>query len=259
MTTSEVVTRHGQMRVVNEDIWVSRALRELGEYSESELQMMKMVLGLMSHGWYDSVVVEAGAYIGDLTVPLSRYCKRLYAFEPQEEIREILIHNLRINDCRNVEVLPYALGDSAGDITYKSPDQKWEEDHDSPGSIQMGDAGGRCTAPMVTLDSLDLDVDFLKADVEGMEIPLLAGAMNTMERLRTTLFLERDTVIYKDSVSLGAVVEMLGYDYYPMSFPIYGVDNIHKAPNTFGTTVSHMALCIPRLQTQAPMVTGVSL
>ena len=240
MTTSDITTAHGPMRIINEDIWISRSLRELGEHSASELRMMYMILGLLSRGHYDSTVVDAGAFIGDLTIPLSRFCKRVYAFEPQAPVREILTHNLEINGCTNVIVLPYALGDQCQAISYDT-----DSIETNPGGTQMATEGAG-SVEMVTLDSLQIDVDFLKADVEGMEIPLLAGGLETLTRTRCPLFLERDTVINEAYLPLGQVMEGLGYDPYPMSFPMWRPDNPNGAPNTFGATVSHMMLGIAR-------------
>ena len=249
MTTSEVMTKHGPMIIPDQDVWIGRSLRELGEHSQCEINFMYLAMGLMTRGAFNSTVIDAGAYIGDLTIPVSRFCKHIYAFEPQAESRAILEENIRINHRENVTVLPYALGEQSNlPLRYKTADARWNENQDSPGSIHMGDDDGTETAEMVSLDSLGLDVDFLKADIEGMEIPMLAGARDTLSRCHSTLFLERDTVILKDYMTLGEVLEVLGYDYYPMSFPMWRPDNHNRAPNTFGSTVAHMMLGVPRCQ-----------
>ena len=237
MTTSNIDTRHGLMRIINEDIWVSRALRELGEHSPGELNLMQMILGLASHGRYDGVIIDAGAYIGDFTIPLARMCKRLYAFEPHAETREILRYNLTLNHITNVEVLPYALGDKEEVVKYAS-----SSGEESPGSTQMGLPDGDCTAQMVSLDSLDITPDLIKADIEGMEIPMLAGAMRTLRECSPALFLEYDTVIQPSMRPLHECMELIGYKPYPMSFSMWTPDNWRGAPNTFGTTVSKMML-----------------
>lgn len=232
------------MRIINEDVWISRCLRELGEHSESEFQMIKFCLGLQSAGRYDLEVVDAGAYIGDLTVPLSRIAKRVYAFEPNEEVREILKYNLQINKCHNVEVLPYALGDTQGALKYKAVDTQLLTD--APGGTQFGDPSGDAVAEMVSLDSLNLSPAFIKADVEGMEIPLLAGAAETLRRTRATIFCERDTVINEQYLPLAEVYKRLGYDPFPMTFLMWSANNFRGATqNNFGATAGLMMLGIP--------------
>lgn len=240
MNTVDIDTRHGPMRVLTEDIWVSRCLRELGEHSQSEVQFLKFALGLLSHGAFDGVVIDAGAYIGDLTIPLSRMARKVYAFEPQVEIRDILHHNLQINNCTNVEIIPYALGAVAEDLTYSA-----SANVTSPGSTMLGVEGDSMTSS-ITLDSLYLpEIDLLKADVEGMEIPLLGGALETLGRTRCSLFLEDETVVVEGQ-KLTEVLTLLGYDSYPMYFPMWSPQNYRQNPvNNFGATVAKMVLAVP--------------
>jgi FkbM family methyltransferase len=243
--TLDISTRYGPMRVIEDDIWISRCLRELGEHSEAEVRFMRFVLGLQTSGRFDGVVVDAGAYIGDLTIPLSRMAREVYAFEPHARTREILQHNLDINGCGNVTVLPYALGESCGDVTYR--DVWLENGKESPGSTQMGDPSGECVAEMRTLDSLGITPTFIKADIEGLEIPFLSGALETLRSTRSPLFLERDTVINPEMKPLSEILEILGYEQYPMDFPMWSPTNFNKSTvNTFGSTVAHMVLAVPR-------------
>lgn len=240
LTTHEVTTRHGTMRVVDGDRWVSRSLELLGEYSKTELDFLITLIQSMSRHRPISFV-EAGAYIGDLTVPLSRYVSVLHAFEPQAEIREILEHNLRVNGCDNVIVYPFALGDHEETLHYTT-------DIDSPGSTQMSQSTGDREVKMIPLDSLELNVDLLKADVEGMEIPLLAGAQSTLSRCRPVLFLERDTVPTPGNLSHSEVCDILAYSCLPLQFPLYTPDNFRIAENPFGSTCSFMTLAAPRFE-----------
>lgn len=225
------------MRILRDDPWVSRSLRELGEYSEAELRFMQRLLTP------DSVVVEAGAYIGDLTIPLSRCCKEVIAFEPQAEVRELLVHNLAQNGCTNVQVQPYAVGHTMGEAMYCQPDPA------SPGSTMMTDgvAGATGATAVVTIDSLALPrVDLIKGDVEGMEVLLLAGAQDTIRRCQPLLLMEVDTVLTPNQLSVEEVYRRhLGYDYHRLTFMMWDPANWRSAPNPFGATASFMALGLP--------------
>lgn len=229
-------TLHGPMWTIDEDIWVSRCLRELGEHSQLEMQFIQMTLGIRGK---EATLVDAGAYIGDLTIPMARCAKWVYAFEPQRAIREILQENLKMNGVTNVTVFPYALGQESETLGYTPCTE-------SPGSTMLGLDAADESAECVTLDSLDLQVDLLKADVEGMELHLLAGALATLEKHRPILLLERDTVIQPGAQTLPKVFDCLDYDAYPMAFPLWRAENPRGAPNTFGTTASLMMLGVPR-------------
>jgi FkbM family methyltransferase len=222
------------MRVFEEDVWVSKSLRLLGEYSPGELRLLQRLVRP------EDVVVEAGAYLGDLTVPLSRCCKQIHAFEPQEEVRELLLHNLRVNGCTNVTVYPYALGHAHAKGYYK------ENEPGSPGSTMIVDNVEDKSADVVPLDDVSLShVDLIKGDVEGMEVLLLAGAQNTIWRHRPTLFMECDTVATPGQISLGEAYTKLQYDYNRMQFFLYERANWKGAENPFGLTGSFMALGTP--------------
>jgi FkbM family methyltransferase len=228
------------MRVIDGDKWVSRALSELGEYSEQEFGTLRVLLSIIRRCKGTVNVIDAGAYIGDLTVPLSRVADKVIAFEPQVEVREILLHNLKENGCYNVTVLPYALGSTDCSVEYTTV-------ADSPGSTMMS-GDGSSIAEARRLDSLIMPtIDLLKADVEGMEVLLLAGAQELIQRDRPVLFLERDTVQPPEGMpTLKEALTILQYDQYDMNFPIWQSDNFNHAPNTFGNTYSFMTLAIPR-------------
>jgi hypothetical protein len=101
-------TAHGQMLFDSDDVYVGRSLRELGQYSGDEVMLMCL---LIEPGW---VVVEAGAHIGTMTVPMARKCGVLYAFEPQRLVFQMLCANLALNGLSNVRAFEQALGESDG-------------------------------------------------------------------------------------------------------------------------------------------------
>ena len=244
MTTIDIDCRHGRMRVFEQDPWTSRSLRELGEYSEEELLFLQQVIQTLSSREGPIEMIEAGAFIGDMTIPLSRMVKRLYAFEPQEEVREVLLHNLAANNIRNVEVFPYAIGSSNGTTSYHSTPSK-----DGPGGTLMAATGaydhGDHEVQMVTLDSLGLNPALIKADIEGMEPKLVEGGLETLARTRCPLFMEFDAVVYEGMPSLAELLASLGYDVFMHYFPMWRPGNWKQAPNPFGSTISKMLYAVP--------------
>ena len=242
-TTRIFNTRYGKMHLIDDDPWVCRSLREQGEWSESEMDVMRDIFKILEPLYPDGIeVVDAGAYIGDLTIPISKLVKKVYAFEPQPEVRHLLETNLELNHITNVEVLPYALGHMNCPISF-TPNTALG----SPGSTQMRmDDSGVLKAEMRTLDDLNISPQFIKADVEGMEMFLLNGAQETLKRSGPILFYERDTVPIPGAPEWDDLYRTLGYFVYQkLTCPIYNNNNFNKAPNTFGNYASMMGLAVP--------------
>ena len=242
-TTKVYPTRYGQMQTIDDDPWVSRSLRELGEWSESEMDVMRITFKILEPLYPDGIeVVDAGAYIGDLTIPIAQVTKRVYAFEPQPEVRQILENNLKLNGVQNVDVMPYALGHTNCPISFTPNDALH-----SPGSTQMRlDDAGQEKAEMRTLDSFDLNPQFIKADVEGMETLLLNGAQETLKRSSPIIFYERDTRSVDGTPDADDVFRQLGYFIWQkLTCPIFNRNNFNKAPNTFSNYASMMGMAVP--------------
>ena len=128
--------------------------------------------------------VDAGAYIGNYTIP---YCKKytpavVYAIEPNPKSVKKLRDNLRRNNIpeSQVEIFQCALGNKTAAIKF-----------DADG-IRC-DIPGECETVIRKLDDLlqerHVPVGLIKADVEGMGVELLQGAIKTIERYRPVLAL----------------------------------------------------------------------
>ncbi len=242
LETSVVPFKHGEIEIVNDDPWVSRSLKLLGEFSESELVCIRKILNIITPN-EDSVVIEAGAYIGDLTIPLSRVVKKIYAFEPQPQIRGILERNLERNHIKNVEVMPYALGPFNETVSFDS-----RSGLDSPGSTEMrSDNQGEIQVEMRTIDSLGLEPSFLKLDMEGCELGAIVGAQETLKKYNPVMFVEQDTVVNEGNSTWDEICRALGYWFYwRCALPLWNITNFnHCVQNPFGVVCSLMGMLLP--------------
>jgi hypothetical protein len=74
---------------------------------------------------------------------------------------------------------------------------------------------------MLTIDSLDLKrLDFIKIDVEGMELEALAGGRNTIMKHKPVMLIES---IKTDKVALLKFLEEHGYQTFPMGINVLAV------------------------------------
>ena len=204
-----------------------------GEYSESEVSLMR---ALLREG---STVIDVGANIGDLTIPLSNIVGdsgRVYAIESHPETFNILCANLALNSVRNTKPINTFIATS---------------DRVETGSGVWGKFAyvGESWAPQfMALDSLDLPAcDLIKVDVDGKELEVLRSGEMQIERFRPFLYFEND--VREVSVDLlSFVMEKLGYDLYWHPAPIFDEQNYfgnpinHWAPNN---VMSLMVLGVP--------------
>ena len=169
------------------------------------------------------VAIDGGANIGVHTLEWARHMQgwgRVIAFEAQEHVFYALAGNIALNNCWNASARWSALGEKEGFIEVPEPDYLRPGSFGSlelrqrPGTEFIGqgisyDADDCVRTPMLAIDSLALDrLDFLKVDVEGMELDVLRGAGATLERCKPIVMAD---VTKSDRQALGAFFEALGY------------------------------------------------
>jgi FkbM family methyltransferase len=148
----------------------------------------------------DAVVLDVGAHAGQYAKLFARLAPRgrVYAIEPQSYARRILRAAIRLNRLPNVEILPLALGSAPGTATLTIPVK-------ASGSYGFGlahlgphtRAGAAETedVEVTTLDALATRLaltrlDFIKADIEGWEQPMIEGGRATLTRFKPALLIE---------------------------------------------------------------------
>jgi FkbM family methyltransferase len=166
----------------------------------------------------------------------------VYAFEPQRVLFQTLCANMALNSLTHVVCRQEALGAAAG-TTYVPPlDYNTENNF---GGLSLTYRQGE-PVPVVPLDSLELGrCDFLKIDVEGMELEVLRGAARTIQRFRPLLYVENDRP--EQSAELIRYLRELGYELYWHLPPLFSPHNSFRNPeNEFGRTVSVNMLGVHR-------------
>lgn len=144
--------------------------------------------------------VDVGAKLGMYTYRLLRHSRAVVAFEPNPVLVGVLRAAFAARPCR---VEPFALSDGAGDATLRIA-------RGADGEVRLGrstiEPSNRLTDDDVaesdaidierrTLDGYDLrEVGFVKIDVEGHELAVLAGATGTLARERPNLLVEANDV-----------------------------------------------------------------
>ena len=140
--------------------------------------------------------VDIGAHVGSWTLIMAKHAKNVTAFEPQKMRYYQLCGNIAINGLDNVTAINYGLaspdrsgsslmltkfGKDTGSSTLR-PDVVENTRHEVQG-LEM--------VQIKCLDEFNLNgVSLIKIDVEGYELEVLKGALQTLERCRPSIILE---------------------------------------------------------------------
>jgi FkbM family methyltransferase len=211
-------------------------LLEKGAYDPEEVENVKRVLRLRRQHHGDGVVaLDCGANVGVHTVEWAKCMEgwgEVIAVEAQERIYYALAGNIALNNCFNARAMHAAVGDTVGEIAIPVPNYLMPS---SFGSLELKQrektefigqpidyaAGPKQTVRLLTIDSLNLKrLDFLKLDVEGMELEALAGASETIQRCAPALLIE---VIKSDKAEIAKRLDAWGYASVPMGLNVFAV------------------------------------
>jgi len=135
--------------------------------------------------------VDVGGHVGLWSWNLAHRFAAVHAFEPvaahrkcwDKNVRDPLLANHALGPLRCELALHYcALGDHEGSVSIRT-------EPTSSGDSRVDGAGD---IPMHTLDSFNLqDVDLIKIDCEGFEVPVLRGAEETIARCKPVIVVEQ--------------------------------------------------------------------
>lgn len=128
----------------------------------------------------DGNAVDVGARYGEYTRYLISHFDHVYCFEPRDNVANKFARNV---DVSKVSFYPTAIGDQSGTVDmYGGAIGK-----DGPKEHKHR------TRPVHTLDQFDLpDVRYIKIDVEGYELKVLKGAVNTIQKYRPLIVIEQN-------------------------------------------------------------------
>jgi FkbM family methyltransferase len=139
----------------------------------------------------DWVSVDVGANVGALTLLMAKRSPggKVFAVEPGPKLVSRLEKNRSLNPtvARVITVCQVGLSDKAGTLF-------WSEDPNNLGNASLLESHG-LSVPVVTLDQFAVEnrvsrLDFVKIDVEGMELEVIQGGMQTITKLQPLIYYE---------------------------------------------------------------------
>ena len=233
--------RDGWMVYNKNDSYVGKSIKEYGEWSLGEIDLLKQILKP------NDVIIEVGSNIGSLTLPLSKIVNkgRIYAFEPQNVVFQNLCANISINSITNCFCFQCALTDKIDQKLYNlNYDFNAEQNFAAMSFIKnkkhYDDIGNLFyennfyEANNNTLDNKFADLNglkLLKTDAEGMEVNVIKGGVDLIKRNKPILYVENDIVYISKSQELIELLWSLDYKLFWHILPFYNENNFFKNTN----------------------------
>lgn len=218
---------HGKFIINRHCAYQAETLIKTGAtHIESELKNLLAVASTLPP---QAVAVDAGANAGLVAVPLANLIKakggQVHAFEVQRPMYYALCGTVALNDLSDtLHIHNQGLGDTAKTLKVPLQDYGKPKDFGMVSLVNQEAIAQFEEVQIVTLDSLKLPrLDFLKIDVEGMEIEVLQGGAKTLRQYRPWCWIEY-WMVDKDKLK----AQFAGLDY-----TLYTMDklNILCAPN----------------------------
>ncbi len=134
-------------------------------------------------------VIDAGAYIGMFSIFASKKVGnkgKIFSFEPIEKTQKLLKRNIELNKIKNIEIIQFALGNKKSELNFSTSSKDLRS---SSGFFTFNQEEKEEKVNQISLDEFVrknriIKVDFIKADVEGMERDMIAGAEETIKKFK---------------------------------------------------------------------------
>lgn len=141
------------------------------------------------------ICLDVGAHVGLWAMWLVKWFDHVHSFEPVPRFADIYPHNVHMN---RASLHRFALGEREGEVAISIPLDMTGNSHVAIPDRNPDRRDGHGPIDQVfgvslkALDSLGLrDVDFIKIDVEGYELPVVKGAAETIRSWRPNIVVEQ--------------------------------------------------------------------
>lgn len=160
----------------------------------------------------NAVILDIGANIGNHSLywakASSKKVRRIYAFEPVQDTFNILKKNVEINNLEDtIKLYNVGLSDKSSKATYMT----YNRANIGDTHLIENQEGDMELKRLDDIDFSETKIDFVKIDVESMEIPLLKGAKQTLLKYKPSyIFIESEYQIKE----VTSILNECGYEKY---------------------------------------------
>ena len=165
-----------------------------GKYQEMQRQVA------FNHITNWRLALDIGGHVGFWANGLAERFETVHSFEPNPVTFECLLEN----KSGNVIAHRFGLGDGFENRYLSYPNGNGTTEPANSGGWEITNTGDEGTYPVEVkpLDSLHLEPDFIKIDVQGHELQVLLGARETIVKYRPVILIElvADGIIHQEAL-----------------------------------------------------------
>jgi FkbM family methyltransferase len=148
----------------------------------------------------EPIIFDIGANIGTFTTWMARAFPngKIYSFEPQRAVFQMLSGNAAINNLYNVYTYNIGLGKENTKVEFDEPNYFQKNDFGTFSLVENIITEKTKNKIVVQIQTLDWFLEYykvpkvhlLKIDVEGMDLDVLTGGYNTIKKHLPVIFIE---------------------------------------------------------------------
>lgn len=186
MKTQTFTTKYGKKVVMEEGSWFGKQrIENKGPYQQRNLKFLKDMCP------HSRVTLDIGAHVGMNTIEYADFSDHVYAWEPFKETYEMALMTIDANNVKNATIYNAGLGSENTNIKTIQ-----REGYSAQNQIRPEDSKSKKDGPVVDIRTLDsynfTNVDIIKIDVEGYEMEVLQGAIETIKNNNPIVQVEID-------------------------------------------------------------------
>ena len=177
--------------------------KKYAKYKTPELNLIKYL------AYKDRIALDIGANLGLFTFFMSKYSRKVFAFEPNPYPLRYLPSLID----ENVELIKVAVGkkNELLDLLIPKSDKGWSSNGATLKNISVKN-GIKIKVECRTIDSFNFsNVGLIKIDVEGAEKEVLMGARNTIIDNKPNLIIENELIHQNDTNDIFQITFGMGY------------------------------------------------